>query len=541
MQAACFSFFLMLHCHQYKLAASTAGYHRYVVALFHIPHSSSFLIAMKNSPSRIARFAAEILGKPLYPYQVEVADAILASIFSGEGRIFTVMMSRQSGKNQLSAVLEAFLLTCMPQGTIVKAAPTFNPQITNSRLRLLSLLNTSLLRSRVWQGEGYIIGLAPQANQILVRRRIGPRVMFFSAGPESNVVGATADLLLEIDEAQDVASEKFERDFRPMASTRNTTTVLYGTAWTDSTLLAQQRAANLELEQRTGQRQHFEYDWHTLAALNPAYHSFVKQEIARLGEDHPAIQTQYRLQPLSSAGYFLDTLQRALLQGVHCWQEMPEDTACYIAGMDVAGEERSDPALSLMTQKHRSNPRRDSTVLTIGQVRYNEFNLPIIEVVHHAWWTGLTYMEQYTHTLALMDLWGIRSLAIDATGLGAGLASLLLDRFGDERVLPFVFSRSSKSRLAYQLLSLLNSDRLKLYTSAGSPQKIYRECWQQLHVARYSLPGPNTLNFYVDATDGHDDFLCSLALLPEALQALTAPAASTFIRPAKFYPDEGYF
>jgi hypothetical protein len=88
--------------------------------------------------SSITRFASQILGKPLYPYQSEIAEAILASILNGQGRIFTVMLARQSGKNQLSAVLEAFLLTYMRQGTIVKAAPTFNPQITNSSLRLLS-------------------------------------------------------------------------------------------------------------------------------------------------------------------------------------------------------------------------------------------------------------------------------------------------------------------------------------------------------------------------------------------------------------------
>ena len=260
---------------------------------------------MKFSPLLVSRFASDVLGKPLYPYQVEVANAILASVLSGQGRIFTVMMARQSGKNQLSAVLEAFLLTFMEQGTIVKAAPTLNPQIMNSRLRLLSLLNVPSTRDCIWQSEGHIIGLAPRSGPTMVRNHVGPRVMFFSAGPESNVVGATADILLEIDEAQDVARAKYERDFRPMASTRNATTVLYGTAWSDMTLLAQQRAANLELERLTGQRQHFEYDWQRLAAINPAYRSFVEQEIARLGEDHPAIQTQYLLHPISGAGYLL--------------------------------------------------------------------------------------------------------------------------------------------------------------------------------------------------------------------------------------------
>src|SRR5437660_6716908 len=151
---------------------------------------------MKYHPSSVARFAEHVLGKPLYPYQSEVAQAVLASICNGQGRIFTVMMARQSGKNQLSAVLEAYLLACMPQGTIVKAAPTFTPQIMHSRLRLLSMLDAPGMQDRVWQSQGHIVGLAPQADPVALHTHAGPRVSFFSAAPESNVVGATADLLL---------------------------------------------------------------------------------------------------------------------------------------------------------------------------------------------------------------------------------------------------------------------------------------------------------------------------------------------------------
>ena len=104
---------------------------------------------MTHNASPLARFARHILGKPLYPYQYEIAEAILDSIEGQHGRIFTVMMSRQAGKNQLSAVLEAYLLMTKPQGTIVKAAPTFTPQIITSRLRLLSLLDTPFTRQRI--------------------------------------------------------------------------------------------------------------------------------------------------------------------------------------------------------------------------------------------------------------------------------------------------------------------------------------------------------------------------------------------------------
>ncbi len=496
------------------------------------PHKST----MKYHPTTITRFAKHILGKPLYPYQCEIAEAILASICAGKGHIFTVMLSRQSGKNQLSAVLEAYLLACMPHGTIVKAAPTFAPQIINSRLRLLSLLDTPLTRDRVWQSHGHIIGLAPQSE--FARTHAGPRVMFFSAGAESNVVGATADLLLEIDEAQDVASEKFDRDFRPMASTSNATTILYGTAWSDSTLLAQQRAINLERQQRTGERLHFEFDWHTLAAINPAYRTFVEQEIARLGEDHPAIQTQYYLRPLSGAGYFLNTLQKTQLQGTHSWEETPCEEGWYIAGMDVAGEDR--PGIGTLSSCITAS-RRDSTVITIGRVRYNELGLPTIEVVHHEWWTGRSHLEQYAATVALVERWNIRGLVVDATGIGAGLASLLLDRLSPQRVTAFTFSRPSKSRLAYQLLTLLNSGRLRLYTPGSAPHAINTACWQQLQRARYRLPAPDTLDFYVDPADGHDDFLISLALLTEAAETLVTPPASSLIPPPRLYAGEGSF
>jgi hypothetical protein len=340
---------------------------------------------MKYSPRDIGPFARNVLGKPLYPYQREAAEAILESVLGGHGNIFTVMMARQSGKNQLSAVLEAFLLMCMPEGTIVKAAPTFTPQILNSRLRLLTLLDNRYTRQRIWTNSGYIIGLAPGADPALLHAQAGPRVMFYSAGMESNVVGATADLLLEIDEAQDVAPEKFDRDFRPMAAVQNATTVLYGTAWSDTTLLAQQRAINLVLEQQGGSRRHFEYDWHTLAAINPSYRKFVEQEITRLGEEHLAIQTQYFLRPLSGAGYFLNTLQRELLQGTHAWEDMRAGEGWYIAGMDVAGEDRPVQvgADTLYTGNTRRYSHRDSTVITIGRVSYNELNLPSVEVVHH--------------------------------------------------------------------------------------------------------------------------------------------------------------
>src|SRR4029077_11356935 len=159
----------------------------------------------------IERFATYVLGCPLYPYQAEVARAILHSVDHGLGWIITVMMARQSGKNQLSAIVEAFLLFTRKEGVIIKAAPTFNPQIIHSKRRLMQMLESDFTRKRIWTSYNQI-GLAPKAEVQLLKRHVGPSAMFFSAALESNVVGATASLLLEIDEAQDVEPEKFDRD-----------------------------------------------------------------------------------------------------------------------------------------------------------------------------------------------------------------------------------------------------------------------------------------------------------------------------------------
>jgi hypothetical protein len=289
-------------------------------------------------------------GRRLRPYQLEAGDAIVKSVLNREGKTFVVMMSRQAGKNELSAQLEAYLLTIHSAigGEIVKAAPSFKPQIVNSELRIREILDTPLNRGRWQPHRGYYI------------QHGRARLTFFSADPSANVVGATASILLEVDEAQDVEEETYNRSFRPMASTTRATTVMYGTAWSDNTLLEKQRRVNEEHERRTGERLNFESPWEVVAAHNPNYRAFVEDEIARLGADHPTIRTQYMLQCISSAGRLFppELLQR--VQGVHARRIQPDRDFTYVAGVDIAGSVTEDgkPMIN----------ERDETVVTIAEL-----------------------------------------------------------------------------------------------------------------------------------------------------------------------------
>jgi hypothetical protein len=438
----------------------------------------------------------------LRPYQREIALAVLDSVFYRRGLTFSVEIARQGGKNELSAQLELLLLTLYltEPKNLVKCSPTFKPQTVISMMRLKDRLNDAGF-SGIWLAElGYIIRLG------------NARAIFLSADESANVVGNTAHLLLEIDESQDVNQEKYDKEFKPMGATTNVTTVHYGTTWDDKTLLEAIKQTNLELEKKDGRKRHFRYDWQEVARYNADYLAYVEAERERLGENHPLFLTQYRLLPIHSGGGFLDCQQRAQIRGEHPRKHQPEPEGVYVAGIDLAGEAEEEAGLK------SPHPRRDATVVIIGELDFSACSQivkePTIRVTEHFWWTGKKHYELYPQLVDILkNVWHCRRVVVDATGVGQPISSFLRKSLGS-RVSPFTFTAQSKSQLGFKLLAAVNSGRLKMYTGDGSPE--YKEFWLELERAQSQYRPNQTMNFYVDPTRGHDDFLMSLALLVEA-------------------------
>ncbi len=451
----------------------------------------------------------------LRPYQREVARAVLDSVFGRKGLTFSVEIARQGGKNELSAQLELLLLTLYMAAplNLVKCSPTFKPQTTISITRLRDRLNDAGFAG-IWAAElGYIIRLG------------NARAIFLSADESANVVGQTAHLLLELDESQDVNKEKYTKEFKPMGATTNVTTVHYGTAWDDTTLLEEVKQTNLELERRDGVRRHFRYDWQEVARYNPDYRAYVEAERARLGENHPLFLTQYCLQPTSSGGGFLNSQQLAQLSGEHDRQHQPDTGNIYVAGIDLAGEAESE------TNFIGNKPHQDATVVTIGELDFSSCDQlqkqPCLKVVEHYWWTGVKHTELYGRLVDILkNVWHCRRIVVDATGLGQPVASFLKSALGS-KVSPFVFTAQSKSELGFNLLAAVNSGRLKVYKGDGSAE--YQECRLELERARSQYRPNRTINFYVDPARGHDDFLMSLALAVEAANRYTPRGAKGIV------------
>ena len=440
----------------------------------------------------------------LRPYQIEVGRAVLESVLNRRGLTFSVEIARQGGKNELSAQLEVLLLTLFAGfgGNLVKCAPTFKPQVITSMARLKERLNDAGY-SGVWVPEhGYMVRFG-KACQI-----------FLSAEGSSSVVGATAHILLEVDESQDVSPEKYSKEFKPMASTTNATTVHYGTAWDDKTLLEQVKQTNLELERRDGIKRHFQYDWQEIAKYNPDYGRYVDGERQRLGESHPLFQTQYCLRPIHGGGGFLSQQQLAQMRGDHPRRHRPDlGRSVFVAGVDVGGEESEEVAL------RAAKPRQDSTVLTIARLDYADsddiIGSPRLEIVEHYWWIGVSHNDLYARLVdVLKNVWRCKRVVVDSTGLGEGIASFLRKALGRSVVIPFKFSQSSKSSLGFELLAAINGGRVKIYAADGSEE--YGQFWFQMERAKSSYRANQTMNFFVDPSEGHDDFLMSLALAVEA-------------------------
>ena len=455
----------------------------------------------------------------LRPYQAEVARAVLDSTQNSKGLTFSVEIARQGGKNELSAHLEVLLLTLYMAkgGSLVKCSPTFKPQTIISMQRLKERLSDFGFDGIFHTEMGYIIVLG------------GAREVFLSAEESSSVVGHTADILLEIDESQDVSKEKYSKEFRPMGSSTNVTTIHYGTTWDDTTLLEEIKQSNLELEKKDGVKRHFRYDWQQVGRSNAEYMKFVKAERARLGEDHPLFRTQYALLPISGGGGFLSRQQIVLMMGTHPRLRGPQDSKThYIAGIDLAGAREGDEKAALTAAR----PRQDSTVITIARVdaaQRSSASLaePKLNIVEQYQWTGTPHSQLYPQIVDALKKWNCQRVVVDATGIGQPVASFLRKELGS-RVKPFVFTQKSKSDMGFEMLSFANSSRIKLYKQDGSPE--YREMMFQLERSRAQYRPNQTMNFYVDQSEGHDDFLMSLALTIEAARDFSPRTAKGGLR-----------
>jgi terminase large subunit-like protein len=462
---------------------------------------------------------AAISGIQLRPYQSLIALAVKDSIIHKKGLTFVVILPRQSGKNEVQRHIFGWLLCRAAEigGTIVSVAPTFKPQTINAMERMRLTLDANIATRGQWHSSAGFIFRFEKA-----------RLQFFSGEHTSKVVGATADLLLSVDEAQDIEPGKFDKDFDPMTASTNATRVFWGTAWTSRTLLARQIRVAREEEKQDGIQRVFFYTGDDVAKIVPEYAAHLERVVKEKGRQHPLVKTQYFNEEIDAQAGMFNAGRLAMIQSSQqsAVGSQPSTGCTYaflidVAGMDEANVGGVDAGLGGYKARPYNdgigNPGRDSTTLTVVEIDLSTLETlqaPTYRVVHREAWQGLNHLTVFGKLKALTETWRPQHMVIDATGVGEGLWAML-DRAFPTRVIPVKFTQQEKSEIGWKFLSIIETGRFRDCAPSDTVRMQYAMCQSEI------LPGPaKTLRWGVpDGTRGpdgqlvHDDHVVADSLV----------------------------
>jgi hypothetical protein len=449
-------------------------------------------------------FALRAGGVDLRPYQVEPINAIWNSIRTHAGLTFVIVISRQSGKDELLCHLKTYLLQRYQFNDveIVEFNPTYKPQTIRAITRLESRMQTNILLRNRWKKRSDFMRFLGQAC-----------VSFLSGDGQANVVGAVASLLLIINEAQDITVNKYDKDAAPMAASTNATRIFWGTAWTSQTLLGRELRAARRAQEADGIRRVFVLDADQVAQEVPAYGKYIAAQIAKLGRNHPMIRTQYFSEEIDAQAGMFPPARRALIFGdqpAH-YRPLPGVPCAFL--LDVAGQDEANMSLGSETM----NQGRDAVSLSIVDLDLSTLAIlqaPTYRVAHRLQWTGQNHLTVFGQLKSLAEAWNPLHIVIDATGVGEGLWALL-DKAFPGRVLPVKFSQQEKSEIGYRFLAVIETGRFRDLCPTDAVRAQYEACTSEI------LLGPQkTLRWGVPESARnptgeliHDDYLLADALV----------------------------
>jgi len=477
-----------------------------------------------------------------FDYELEVADAVIYSAIKGLGWFFVVMISRQAGKNEISAFIQQYLLLYGwyfgEKISGVKFAPVHKPQVQASMDRLEGadtpdsggLAGSVLTKTRWRKSDGYKYHIGPP--------RDSNKWAFLSINPTANPASQTAFTLLEGDEAQDIDTDKWERDAQPMGSFNNATTVFYGVAWTKGChihrALNQAYAMEDRLEVKLGYRPKlvFKIDAHkVIASGNEAYRIAFENQVARLGINHIAIQTQYLLNFVDSIGKFFDAEQIGrMYANVFRMRIGPDPNKVYLFSLDTAGQEELPTTTDeVIIGAHK----RDGTALTIGELQLDGTIVPVCFYQ----WVGKAHTQQREQIAAILHHWGIIGGVADATGIGEPLAYWLIEKFPRAIIEAYKFKGTgdeNKSKLGYLAYGYVAADKIKIpRRPVDNVQQaaLWDEVKYQLEEMVREAKKEQKINWYVPGSAKprfkghvpHDDLATSIFLLIRAAWIIKDP------------------
>jgi hypothetical protein len=478
---------------------------------------------LKKILRSIRLFSRLVVEVPLREYQVKPADAVADSCLHNKGLEFLLVFPRQSGKDEVLAQLSVFLLTLFQrtEAGLVHVYPT-GQQIPVGTTRLENRLDNKLTGGKWW------------TKSKPTRRGLGQaQIAFFSGHPQARAEGATANLLLIVNEVQDQDEPTVERRFTPMRASTNATAVFVGTVRTTSDYLWRKKTQLEKMQAKDGKQRVFMVTPEQVGAENPHYGDFVANQIAQKGRQHPSVKTELFNEPVDTAAGLFPDRRRALMRGKHKRQSTPTAGSIYVALVDVGGQDEG--ATSAFADL--VNTARDYTVCTIAEVvRVSDSVGPHYQVVDLFTDQGSRHFQDmpgrpalFKRLLAYLEHWGAVGVVCDMTGVGQGLTDALIEKY-PRPVFGFDFAKShNKARLGNDFLAVIETGRFQYFRGDDDQGSAAWWFFEQCRACGYELaegiPIERGLKWGVspavkvevagESVPLHDDRLLSAALVAE--------------------------
>jgi hypothetical protein len=416
--------------------------------------------------------------RPLRGPQVEVIERAERFIEAHEGGTMTILLPRQSGKNEMAATLHRRHLWRRQFSEFpavwIRTAPTHKPQIVNSKKRLrdvLQLSSKNVIRhplfdnARLIKEEGYIWRLGMASCE------------FLSSGANANVVGATASTCLDMDEAHKVNRAKFDEDFAPFTANTAAATLLWGVADNGLDTIEEYRKKNID---HGREDLNLRYPCDIWMDVHPPYRKHVEDRTQKLGWDHPIMKTQYRLIPVAAEGRYLSEAHvRSLLAGDHERERKPRPGKTYQMLVDVAaGNEEFNPD---NVMEGEEDTQTDSTIVWVYEVTpiiCSNGIFPVIRIVNLQWITGAALPLVEKEIKDSIRYWNPSRVTIDGVGVGRQAAESAEMTFGIETVNKYIANAASVSEDCFDLQARLNYGSVLMFKDDGSPEwaEFERQC-----------------------------------------------------------------
>lgn len=465
---------------------------------------------------KILKFGKVLTGIPLYRYQEVIAFRIIYSVITFEGSVLTVLLSRQSGKSEVMAFVINTLAVILP--ALAKIFPELEQFQSGFKIGLFApqsdqvftTYNRAMLRISsenarlVMEDPEINTELASEARLVLTN---GSFLKGQVASKQSKIESKTYDLVI-LEEAQDLDDYLVQKSIEPMVSHTGGTIVKVGTTGTTKNHYWYEIQNNRNLDRKVKDERlynHWEFDYKKVIqhrreqfaidhkGFHLHYEKDVERKIQRWGKDSQAFKLGYALEwDLESGMLITDKEWEKIVNRKKGFAKLSEDDFI-VAGLDIA----KDIA---------------STVLTLAKVEEMDDGRRKKEIVGWVELGGLDYEVQHHVLVQTLADYNVKVLYADYTGVGKAVCDRLIYACGEYvEIVPYPFSRQSKSEMWYHFLNTIQSRLLVVPAGAkvkGTVEFMHFE--EQMKNCTKTFDGPYMV---CEKSEGYfDDYVDSAAL-----------------------------